>query len=482
MTRVFLLGFDGLNPHYVKKLVEKGLLPNFSRLMQSTFGILESTVPPLSVPAWPSIYTGLNPGNHGVYGFITKKKGLNDQYVIHNSKSIQGKTLWDILGKNDKKSILVNVPLTYPPYPINGILVSGFPTPNNKLSAYPKNLEAELRQLFPDYRIDNEYFASVTVEIDHERFIEETYIRMKARTELSLYLMNNYDWDFFYLVYTESDRFQHVFWPYADEKNHEKLPHWDLYSQAVRDFYISLDKQLEVLLNQLDENTVLFVVSDHSFESLYRVFGLNNWLDSKGYINLKKPSFDRERVLKPIYNFLTLHSIFDPMKLYNLLPSSLKKFVLSNDLVQAGTGGLNLVSLVGDETDQQFLENIISELLEIVDPETGKKVINQVFTRDELYHGEYIEDSYDLIVLPNTGYVIGKWNKNGVFSSLPLIRGNHISNVVRDGALFIYGSNIPLNTEVFYSCLDITPSILYLLGIQTDCLDGSTMDFLKHME
>ena len=189
-----------MSPKLVTKLVGEGHLPTFEKLMnEGAYGELESTIPPLSAPAWPSIVTGLNPGQHGIYGFITETREQGNRKVcIHNSNSLKGLALWDILKPHKKRSILVNVPLTHPPYPINGIMVSGFPSPGNRLIAYPKEVENTLREKFPYYKIDVDFVDRDYRKLDKRKFISDVYDILKNRAELSLYLLKNYKWDLFF--------------------------------------------------------------------------------------------------------------------------------------------------------------------------------------------------------------------------------------------------------------------------------------------
>lgn len=471
-AKVFVLGIDGLSPSFLKQLIDEGRLPNFSDLMNNGIsGILKSTIPPLSVPAWPSICTGLNPGNHGMYGFITKKRE-NSEYVIHDSESLKGKAVWDQLGEHGKRSILVNIPLTYPPYPVNGVMVSGFPAPQNRLTAFPSSIQNELRELFPDYRIDNDYFAGTPEELDREQFLSEIDRLLDVRTQVAKYLMKRYPWDLFFMVYTESDRFQHVFWPYSDPVYPFDLPEKDRYGDAMSSFYCKLDDHLGVLRENLDDDTYLLIVSDHGFESIHRRFAVNNWLQSEGLTKRKSPQVSRYRVLKPLYGWLVNRTSLDPNKLFSVLPRFLRNLLVNDDLIQGGTGGIQLGNIEERGLSVDVLKDM---LLDIKDPKTGQNVIHSVYSRDEIYSGEFVGDTYDLILVPYSGYLVVKWNDSSVFVDYLKHGGNHTGIDAMDGTVILSGPGIT-GREVECSVVDVVPTIYSLLGIEyEEHFDGAAI-------
>ena len=415
------------------------------------------------MPAWPSIYTGLNPGNHGIYGFVTQQRGENQDYILHNSDSIKGKAVWDILGKNGRKSVIVNVPLTHPPYPINGVMVSGFPSSRNEPKAYPKRVERALREKYPEYIIDNEPLEKDYSRLDKSQFIEATHRLIRTRTRVALDLMRTEPWDLFFMVYTESDRLQHVFWPYIDESYQRTIHDHSEYKETLPRLYEELDKSLEMILDTLPEDTTLMIVSDHGFESLYKRFGLKNWLQDHGWIKEKKPRITRYFTVKRVYNWLKDNSPVNITDVYSILPKALKRKGAQH-FVQAGTGGINLIEIDEKQEQNTLYEKIRRGLLQIKDGE--KNVVNDVYRREEIYHGEYLDNSYDVIIMPNTGYGIVQWNQNGVIQDIPWHAGNHLSHEAQKGTLIVWGTNVKNNYSVQASCYDITPTILCLLGVK----------------
>ena len=147
MVRVAVIGLDGAPYEFISSIMDEGGLRNFRELVRhGVAGVLRSTIPPVSPVAWASISTGLNPGKHGVFGFVDRA------HRPYSSRNIMGLALWDLLALARKRSLCINVPFTYPPYRVRGAMVSGPPCPRDQPSTYPPGLEDELEEL--GYRID----------------------------------------------------------------------------------------------------------------------------------------------------------------------------------------------------------------------------------------------------------------------------------------------------------------------------------------
>ena len=136
--KVIVVFLDGGPYDTLSHLIRQNVLPNFRGLVEKgSFGVLHSTVPPISAVAVSSMVTGKNPGKHGVFGFGRFKNRI---LIPHTSSSLKGEAIWDLLSVEGKKVITLNVPLTFPPYKLNGIMVSGPPSPRNKVESYPPEI------------------------------------------------------------------------------------------------------------------------------------------------------------------------------------------------------------------------------------------------------------------------------------------------------------------------------------------------------
>lgn len=128
-NKVMVIGLDGATFRVIDPLVARGELPGLARLMAGgTRGTLESTLPPLSPTAWASFITGKNPGKHGIFDFLRRRPG-SYEFLPVNGASIRARTLWSRLSEGGVRVGVVNVPMTYPPPPVNGFIISGMDSP-----------------------------------------------------------------------------------------------------------------------------------------------------------------------------------------------------------------------------------------------------------------------------------------------------------------------------------------------------------------
>lgn len=481
-NKVLLLGIDGLSPILLEKMIEEGKLPFFKTLKEKElFGTLQTTIPPLSAPAWTSIFTGLNPGNHGVFGWITESFNQGKRKVqIQDSKSFKGKAIWDILGKKEKKSIIINVPLTYPPPMVHGLLISGFPAPTNQLSTHSKKKENILRKMFPRYKMDADIQNINYNLLDKDELIASSENSLKARQNLVKYLIQDEEWDLFGVVYTVLDRIQHVFWPYIDEKYPKKIQDIEQYKEVVPTFYQKIEKNIEEIIELAPKGTHVMIVSDHGFESMYKSFDLKKWLTIQGYMTPEKKNTGKYSILKPIYKTITRLNIVDVSALTEKLPQTIKKRLISSDLCWMGTGGFYLKNLKGAQKTE-ITREIMDKLKEVTDPETGHKVISSVYAKEDIYHGPYLNRSLDVIVLPEPGYDLSAENKTELieFNQWPI--GNHVSENVRKGTFIALGDRFSKGS-VCVSGESIVPIILELLDIHHNrVLDGKIPDSVMNI-
>ncbi len=142
MPKVLIVGFDGATWDILTPLIQQGKLPTFRKLVEEgTSGYMESTVPPVTIPAWISMFSGLKPQQLGIFDFnrIVVEDGIMESRLF-NSSDYKGRLMWDFLSRKGMKSLVLNVPGTYPPYPIEGHLIGFDYTPMEKCT-YPGELE-----------------------------------------------------------------------------------------------------------------------------------------------------------------------------------------------------------------------------------------------------------------------------------------------------------------------------------------------------
>ena len=281
--RVLIIGWDCAAPELVFDAF-KADMPNTHRLMaEGIYGELESTIPPITVPAWMCMMTSRDPGELGIYGFRNRKDYSYDAMTIANAHAIKVPTLWDLLGQAGKKSVVLGVPLTYPAKPFPGWMVTSFLTPNrNSQWTFPRRLSREIAQVSSDYMIDIPNFRT-----DRRAELAQDLLKMTAeRFKLARYLLETKDWDLFTMVEMGSDRLHHAFWRFWDE-THPKYEPDSPFSETMRNYYRALDAELGATLACVDEDTTVMIVSDHGAKRMNGGICVNEWLRQHGYLTLK---------------------------------------------------------------------------------------------------------------------------------------------------------------------------------------------------
>lgn len=280
--KILIIGLDCAEPELVfNKWISD--LPNIRGLMENgVYGRLESVIPPITVPAWASMMTGKDPGELGFYGFRNRKDYSYDGLTFANSTSVREDTVWDILSKAGKKVILVGVPQTYPPKPVNGHMVTCFLTPSTQSQyTYPHELKKEIEEHIGNYIIDVHDFRTE----DKGKILQNIYDMTENHFKIIRHLITGKEWDFFMFVEMGIDRIQHGFWSYFDEGHHKFRPDSPLVN-SIKDYYKYVDAEIGKTLELIDNDTTVLVVSDHGAKKMDGGICINEWLITEGYLKL----------------------------------------------------------------------------------------------------------------------------------------------------------------------------------------------------
>jgi len=496
--RTVIFGVDGLTFRILHPMMERGELPNFQRLQQEGCeAILESKYPPLTPPAWTSLSTGLKPARHGVYDFWTydeqqERGGARKAHVQTRRKG--GKAIWNILSEYGKQVLVINVPMTYPPETVNGIMISGYMTPSSDTDfTYPSAFKEELYREVPGYEIDldfNKIFRGKLDERASRRLIDATLRMTEQRIKLITYLLNNKPWDFCYVGFVGPDRLQHPLW--------KEIISLDTHAT---EYFRLLDSALGLILEQLGPDDCLFVVSDHGFQGATHVFDINEYLYSQGMLAVnagfqqKQARASRRANLKHILGQVGLLSVARGMKktlasagLVKRNISQKDKPVLNDNDIDwertlayvpsySGFGGGYADVFLSDKLSDERLVELSEDLKRQVDPKSGKPLVDAVYTTEVFGSGPYAPGERRLLVLANDGitFRMGLGNKR-FWDDMNRTRGTH----QKDGVLYAYGSNIKHgfkapNAEIY----DLVPTVLRSMGLPfSTTFDGRVLDEL----
>ncbi len=285
MGKLVIFGLDCAEPDLVfNRWLDD--LPNMKNLVTNGLhGPLKSTVPPITVPAWTSMMTSQDPGMLGFYGFRNRKSyGYEDLYFA-NAKYVKAKTVWNLLSRNRMSSLVFGVPQTYPPKPLNGMLVASFLTPGKDVAfTYPDSVKTKLDEVAGgDYMIDVEDFRTDK----KDDLLKAIYTMTERRFKAFRHFYTEDSYDFAILVEMGIDRIHHGFWRYFD-RSHRLYEAGNKYENVIHDYYVMVDTEIGRTLDVLSNETSVMVVSDHGAKTMKGAICINEWLQREGYLTLKE--------------------------------------------------------------------------------------------------------------------------------------------------------------------------------------------------
>jgi len=288
---VVVIGLDCAAPELVFDRY-LGSMPNVAELMhQGTWGPMRSSEPPITVPAWTCMMTGRDAGELGLYGFRNRIAG-DTGLRLASGRDVRVKRLWDWLGDHGLQVAPLFVPLTSPPSPVRGQMVSGFMHRGGEAPwCFPRGLEGDLERRFGPYQADVDDFRSN----DLDRIYRDIVAMTDQHFEIARYIWNERKPDFMMLVEIGVDRFHHAFWRHIDPE-HPRHESGNPYEGLGRDYYARLDDHIGRLCAELDDDSVALIVSDHGARAMHGGFCINDWLIERGYLALREPPEKTERL------------------------------------------------------------------------------------------------------------------------------------------------------------------------------------------
>jgi predicted AlkP superfamily phosphohydrolase/phosphomutase len=283
MEKLFVIGLDCFDPTLAFDRWSEDL-PCIRALMEhSYYGRLESTIPPITVPAWTCMLSGRDPGEHGIYGFRNRADHSYEQMTIATADQVAYARVWDYVSEAGGRSIVVGVPQTYPVKPINGIVVSSFLTPST-MSKYthPPEFKNEIANVIGEYMLDVPNFRTE----DKVQLLQDIYRMSRQRFDLVEHLLETQDrWDLFMFVDMGPDRIHHGLWKYIDPA-HPKHQAGNPLENTIRKYYQFIDQRIAQLQRKLPQDAALIVMSDHGAQAMLGGLCINDWLIQEGYLVL----------------------------------------------------------------------------------------------------------------------------------------------------------------------------------------------------
>jgi predicted AlkP superfamily phosphohydrolase/phosphomutase len=518
--RVMIIGLDGATLDLIRPWVEEGILPTFKKLMQEgAWGPLRSTIPPLTPAAWSSFITGVNPGKHGIFDFTLREEASYEGNLVESSLR-QAPSLWQLASRAGKRVIVYNVPVTYPPERVNGLMVSGLMTPPGaKDATYPRELQAELEKAVPGHVYSGYSVFRPGIEAE---FIHELLRDHEQNLSAARYLMERQPWDLFVMVFQHTDTMGHFMWKHM-ENHGEGMPEAvrELVANAMRECYRDVDTKMGQLIQEAGEGTRVIVMSDHGHGPLEYGFSVNTWLLEKGYIRAKQDALSRLR-----YRLYTLgftpdfaYRVFSRMQTnkggnrtgkdrFAGIKQRLGRLFFSFDDIDwsrtsaysSGSFGPIFVNLKGREPHgmvepgpecEALLDRLTSDLKTVQDPETGRPLFSEFHRGGDIYAGPFSERAPDLFFFPENWkygaagrrqFEDNRWfmklEDDGRTPSIVRARVRYNGTHRMDGILFLSGPGIqPGKTIEGASIVDVAPTVLALLGVPVPKeMDGRVLE------
>ena len=426
-SRAVVLGLDGTPYSLVQKLVAEGRMPNMAALLDQGDALpMRSVLPTVSSVAWTSIVTGCNPGKHNIYGFIDRVP-LTHEMFIPTSRHVLASTWMDDFSDQGRRVCSIGVPATFPPKEVNGVQVSGFLAPSLKGATYPPHLERELRQ--SGYVIDIDAWEA---RVDRDAFLDELFHAFEKRCETMFRFLGQEPWDLFVAHMMDTDRLHHFMWRFYED-GHETYEPW------FHRFYDRVDQMIGDLVDRIPKDVALFIVSDHGFCTLEKEVHINHWLKEAGYLELASPQ---------------------PKGLLDLAPST-RCYSLLPGRIYLSVQGREYNGNVTPGDEYESLRQEVAEGLSGLRGDTGEKVIDRVFMREELFSGGAFETAPDIVAMPERGYDLkGGFEKDVLYEDSPVC-GTH----TYDDAIF-YARDAELDADGRMQVVDVLPTVYDRMGLE----------------
>ncbi|HHL40090.1 MAG TPA: hypothetical protein ENJ37_06260 [Deltaproteobacteria bacterium] len=391
--KLCIVGLDGVPCTLLKEYMDKGYLPSLSRILDGGFRLhqMDASIPDVSSTSWTSFMTGVNPAEHGIYGFMDLRPGGYELF-FPNSSDIKAPALWDIAGKRvdgktstlaesygDRlceplRSVVLNIPQTYPARPLNGLLTAGFVCPDLRKGTYPDSLYRYLDSI--GYLSDVDATRAVS---DADGFFRELFEALEKRRIAYEHLMRNEEWDLFIGVVTETDRLHHFFFHAARDDG-------DPRHRVFVDLYREIDSLVGSLFDTFMDMTggegFFMTMSDHGFTTLEREFYINAWLRREGFLKLDPSGSFYEQVAAGTRAFA-----LDPARIY---------INVEGRYPRSGVAA----------ADRDAVKSELKSLLSEIRHSDGRKVVREIYDGDEIYDGPMRASGPDLVCLPSDGFDI----------------------------------------------------------------------------
>ncbi|MBW2389288.1 MAG: alkaline phosphatase family protein [Deltaproteobacteria bacterium] len=525
ISPLLVLGLDGATFDVIHPMLARGLLPNLARMMElGAWSPLRSTTPPVTFPAWSSFMTGLEPGRHGLFDFTQKLPGAYRIRFV-NASDRRGSSLFARISQAGGRVLVLGVPATFPPEPVEGLLVPGFDAPVSTGSDAAATSDPALyreieKRAGPWMRPAMKEGPGAPLDRTRAHLLD----RIERKTRFALAAIDELratgSLDFMMIVFSESDTVGHHFWRHHDPNSPRHDPAADEAARsAIEAVYSKLDAACGQLQSAFGEQAACVVMSDHGMGGASRfVVHLNRYLAECGLLERKQESLglsvDREsrRLRDALLRFLPAgiaQRLFRRARAAAARVESGARFggidwkrtlafseeANTNPGVWINLQGREAQGGVAPEDYERVRDRVIEALLAWRLP-NGEPVVARAVRRENLYRGPFVARAPDIaleLALDNDGYglslVASRWEDEGSASVTRLDdadlaggRGLGMNGTHRaDGILIGTGTDLRLAQQQPSQDLpgrehprlvDMAPTLLAAMGIEWETSEG----------
>lgn len=470
MTRTLFIGLDGATftvlDNITSDLPEIGVtMPFLKQFMEAGVRAkLRSTPNPLTPPAWVSIMTGRTPGSHGVYDFVRyEDKGQDVYFTLYDSRDIRTETIWSMASRQNRTAVALNFPFTAPPRPISGSLVPGFvPWKHLRRNTTPPELYDRLKEipdfdpkeLAWDFEKENQTLTYMSTD-DLENWVKYHIIREEQWFRVAEKLLTEDSPDLMAVLFDGTDKLQHQVWEFLDPGIYptHNTPWQQQMRKSCLEYFRRLDGYIQRLVEIAGPDAQVFMASDHGFTATTEVVRINAFLHEKGYLTWRKVDNSEAEKRREASNFANLD--WEETLAYCPTPSS--NGIAIRVAKKPGEPGIK------PEEYESFREKLIQDLENFKDENTGERIIQAIYKREDVYSGDALLEAPDLtLVLRDYGFV-------SINNVLPPVeprkspQGTHHP----DGIFLAGGKGIKGGFEAErHNVADVPATLLYSLGLE----------------
>ena len=407
--KALIIGIDGVPRELLVEMIQKGAMEGLRKIVDRGYLIhpMKASLPEISSVSWTSFMTGRNPGEHGIFGFTHLNPASYDLHFT-NSKDIKSPTFWQHLSSKGKikKTLVLNVPNTYPAFPIEGLIVSGFVAVDFEKAVYPSSYVPFLRSM--DYMIDVD---AEKARKDRRAFYNDILKSLSTRGKTSLSLFDREPWDLVLLCLTETDRLHHFFFDEKESPTFEAV--YRIIDQILSELYQKARKAW-------GDDFLFLIVSDHGFSALQQEVNLNAYLANTGMLKLNPAREYYQKI-----DTGTVAFAMDPGRIYIHYANRYPR------------------GHIRPHQQKETRDKLRELLLGLRDAE-GNQIIQSIFEKEEIYRGPFAENAPDLVCLPKSGFDLkGNMRKKDVFTT-DVFKGMH----TWDNAVLVAPTGLKMEADI----------------------------------